>query len=117
VGCAQTQEADCVGYKSNPYDALIDQFEAGETAEAFGEPSTRAAGPLVELIGRIVDSGRKAPIEIMEREYRSALQEKFAPRSPRRRLGLTSTAGRLDVSLHPFCSGIGPGDTRLTTRL
>jgi carboxypeptidase Taq len=25
-------------------------------------------------------------------------------------------AGRLDVTTHPFCSGLAPGDTRLTTR-
>jgi carboxypeptidase Taq len=31
-------------------------------------------------------------------------------------IGFDFEAGRLDVTAHPFCSGIGPGDTRLTTR-
>jgi carboxypeptidase Taq len=31
-------------------------------------------------------------------------------------IGFDFEAGRLDVTTHPFCSGIGPGDTRLTTR-
>jgi carboxypeptidase Taq len=31
------------------------------------------------------------------------------------RLGFDLDAGRLDVSAHPFCEGVGPGDTRLTT--
>jgi carboxypeptidase Taq len=31
-------------------------------------------------------------------------------------VGFDFRAGRLDVSLHPFCSGLGPGDTRMTTR-
>ncbi|VAX41443.1 Thermostable carboxypeptidase 1, partial [hydrothermal vent metagenome] len=31
-------------------------------------------------------------------------------------LGFDMQAGRLDVTTHPFCSGIAPGDTRLTTR-
>jgi len=31
-------------------------------------------------------------------------------------LGFDFDAGRLDVTTHPFCSGFGPGDTRITTR-
>ncbi len=27
-----------------------------------------------------------------------------------------ANGGRLDVTAHPFCTGIGPGDTRITTR-
>ena len=31
-------------------------------------------------------------------------------------IGFDFEAGRLDVTTHPFCSGIGPGDCRITTR-
>ena len=31
-------------------------------------------------------------------------------------IGFDFNAGRLDVTVHPFCSGVGPGDTRITTR-
>ena len=31
-------------------------------------------------------------------------------------LGFDFQRGRLDVTAHPFCTGIGPGDTRITTR-
>jgi carboxypeptidase Taq len=31
-------------------------------------------------------------------------------------IGFDFTAGRLDQTAHPFCSGMGPGDCRLTTR-
>jgi carboxypeptidase Taq len=31
-------------------------------------------------------------------------------------MGFDLSAGRLDVTTHPFCSGMAPGDTRLTTR-
>ena len=33
-----------------------------------------------------------------------------------RRSASTSKRGRLDVAAHPFCTGIGPGDCRITTR-
>jgi len=72
-------------------------------------------GPLVELVRKIVDAGRKPPIEILERKYPAAGQEKLS-REASAAIGFDYEAGRLDVSLHPFCSGIGPGDTRMTTR-
>jgi carboxypeptidase Taq len=31
-------------------------------------------------------------------------------------IGFDFEAGRLDVTTHPFCSGMGPGDVRITTR-
>jgi carboxypeptidase Taq len=31
-------------------------------------------------------------------------------------IGFDFDAGRLDVTTHPFCSGMGPGDCRITTR-
>ena len=31
-------------------------------------------------------------------------------------IGFDVTAGRIDTSVHPFCTGLGPGDTRITTR-
>ena len=33
-----------------------------------------------------------------------------------KRIGFSFEEGRLDVAAHPFCSGFGPGDCRLTTR-
>ncbi|HET6246207.1 MAG TPA: carboxypeptidase M32 [Tepidisphaeraceae bacterium] len=109
------QEAACVGYAANPYDALLDQFEPGETAADVRRTFESLRGPLVELIGKIVDSGRRAPVEIFERDYPVATQEKLAKEASAA-VGFDFSAGRLDVSLHPFCTGLGPGDTRLTTR-
>jgi len=31
-------------------------------------------------------------------------------------MGYSFKNGRLDITTHPFCTGIGPGDTRITTR-
>lgn len=109
------QEAECVGFKSNPYDALLDQFEPGETAEGVRRTFESLRQPLIDLVGKIVGSSRKAPVEILERSFPAAAQEKLA-REAAAAVGFDFAAGRLDVSLHPFCSGLGPGDTRLTTR-
>jgi carboxypeptidase Taq len=31
-------------------------------------------------------------------------------------IGFDLEGGRIDITTHPFCSGLGPGDTRITTR-
>jgi len=72
-------------------------------------------GPLQELVGQIMESGKQAPVAILRRHYPAAAQEKVS-REAAAKLGFDFEAGRLDTSVHPFCSGLGPGDTRLTTR-
>jgi carboxypeptidase Taq len=109
------REAECVGYKDHIYDALIDPYEPHATTRELRNVLEDLRDPLIELIGKITSSGRKAPTEIMERKYPAALQEKLA-RMGAEAIGFDFNAGRLDVSVHPFCSGQGPGDTRMTTR-
>ncbi len=109
------QQANCYGYTGHIYNALLEDFEPGETAENLSLVFESLRAPLVELIGKIVASGRKAPLEILERNYPAAGQAALA-RQAAAAVGFDFNAGRLDVSLHPFCSGIGPGDTRMTTR-
>ena len=109
------QEAKCVGYTTTPYDALLDEFEPHETTENLKRVFESLRGPLVELVGKIAASGKKAPLEILERKYPAKEQEALS-REASKQIGFDFDAGRLDVSVHPFCTGIGPGDTRMTTR-
>ena len=109
------QEAECIGYQSNPYDALLDHFEPGETTAGVRRTFDALRGPLVALVASIAGSSRQAPAGILERHYPIAAQEKLA-RAAAVAVGFDFSGGRLDVSLHPFCTGLGPGDTRMTTR-
>jgi len=109
------QEAHCVGYSDSPYNALLDPFEPRETVTGLNRVFEELRGPLVDLIGRIAGSSRKAPVEILERNYPAAAQEKLS-REAAARIGFDFSAGRLDTSVHPFCTDIGPGDVRMTTR-
>ena len=59
---------------------------------------------------------RRARHDDPPRESTRSTASRCSPRPPRRPSGSTSTRGRLDVTEHPFCTGIGPGDTRITTR-
>ena len=109
------QEADCIGYRDHPYDALLDEYEPDETAANLRRVFGELKQPLVELTGRIVQSGRPAPAELLQRSFPVAVQHQLA-REVSAAIGFDFEGGRLDESVHPFCSGIGPGDTRLTTR-
>jgi carboxypeptidase Taq len=62
-----------------------------------------------------MESGQKSPVEILEREYPVPAQEAFS-KAAAAAIGFEFNRGRLDVTTHPFCSGMGPHDCRLTTR-
>lgn len=109
------QEAKCIGYEANPYDALLDAFEPGETAANVQRVFDSFRQRLVDLVSKIVHSGKKAPVELLERKYPTDLQDRLS-REAAAAVGFDFNAGRLDLTVHPFCSGMGPGDTRMTTR-
>lgn len=109
------QEAAAIGFEESPYDALLDDYEPGETAANL----TRVLGELREqltpLVEKIADSNRTAPEEIVTRNYPVEMQRTFGAQASGA-IGFDFTAGRLDVTAHPFCGGAGPRDVRLTTR-
>ena len=67
------------------------------------------------LIARVRESGKKPPVEILHRSYPVDRQRELALAAAKQ-IGFDFAAGRLDTTLHPFCSGITPGDVRITTR-
>ena len=109
------QVAEALGYKGEPYDALLDQYEPGATAAEIVEVFKNLRGELVELIGKIKDAPKRPDVTIVERAYNVELQRIFGETVAAAQ-GFSFNAGRLDVTTHPFCTGMGPGDTRVTTR-
>ena len=109
------QEADAVGYKEHPYDALLDEYEPGATAKQVREVFAALSADLVPLISAIAQSKRTPPPGVLEGDFPVDAQQAFA-RDVAAAIGFDFESGRLDVTTHPFCSGIGPGDCRITTR-
>src|SRR5207247_6776754 len=108
-------EAKAVGYKESPYDALLDEFEPGATAAQITRVFAELRAELVPLVAAIAESGKKSRKDILTREYAIERQHVFG-QAAAAAIGFDFQAGRLDTTVHPFCSGIGPGDCRLTTR-
>ncbi len=110
------EEAAALGNDSGiPYDALLDSYEPGMKSDVIEAAFQPLRERLVELVQAIGESGRQPDLPILTRRYPISAQQDFATRAAEA-IGFDFNAGRLDVAAHPFCSGIGPGDCRLTTR-
>lgn len=109
------EEAQAVGYKDVPYDALLDEYEPGATTAEITRVFADLRRDLTPLVAEIAASGKSPRPDILERDYPVDRQVYFGE-SAAAAIGFDFAAGRLDVTAHPFCSGIGPGDCRLTTR-
>lgn len=107
------EEAGHMGREADPYDYWIDQFDPGVTAGQIQGLFTPLRERLVPLVQRIVGSGVATRSDAL-RGFPIVDQESFV-REVIGKLGFDFNRGRLDRSLHPFCSGCG-FDTRLTTR-
>jgi carboxypeptidase Taq len=107
--------AEHVGYDTEPYDALIDEFEPGARANEIQQVFDETKPPLVELVAAIHDAPRQPATQLLERSCPIPDQKTFA-RAVVAAMGFDFEAGRIDDTTHPFCSGFSPLDVRLTTR-
>jgi carboxypeptidase Taq len=109
------EEAEAVGYPEVPYDALLEDYEPGVTTR---EVTALFDWLRPELLG-MVDRTRGAPLavpkHILRREFPVDRQRLFAE-AVAAALGFELQAGRLDLGRHPFCTALGPGDTRIALR-
>jgi carboxypeptidase Taq len=111
----QREKAGALGYELEPYDALLDGYEPGETAAGLIPIFASLKEGLGRLIGKLQGSPRRPDPTILAGPFPRAAQERFA-RAVAGRLGYDLAAGRLDATAHPFTAGIGLGDVRITTR-
>lgn len=109
------EEADAVGYASEPYDALLDDYEPGAKTEEVASALDGLKNDLVPLLQEIANSKSSVSCDVLRREFPVDQQEKFC-RLASAKIGFDYSRGRLDVTHHPFCTELGPDDVRLTTR-
>lgn len=109
------RRADYYGFDGDPYNAMLDDYEPGATVDEIVDVFKNLRVDLVELLGKVKDAPNQPNESIIERAYPVDKQELFGEMVAQA-IGFDFKAGRLDVTTHPFCSGMGPGDTRITTR-
>ncbi len=108
------EEAQALGetLSLEPYDALLDGYEADTRTEAVAEVFSELKAFLPGFLERVIEH-QQAPLPLTG-PFGEAQQHALGE-AMMRALGFDFDHGRLDVSHHPFCGGV-PDDTRITTR-
>ena len=108
-------QAEALGYDDSPYDPLLDDFEPQERTANVAALLSELRGPLIPLVGENAGRQSRPHAQILARRYPIDVQEQFAKQASAA-IGFSYERGRLDVTAHPFCTGLGPNDCRITTR-
>ena len=109
------EESQVIGFADTPYDPLLDDYEPEAKTSDVQQVLNGLRDALVPLVRQIVQCPRQAPREIVQRSYPVESQREFGLQVVKA-IGFDPDRGRVDVSAHPFCAMLGPGDVRLTTR-
>nr|WP_306301529.1 hypothetical protein [Verrucomicrobium spinosum] len=106
-----------LGREERAYDALLDQHERDATAQDIDKLFT-ALRPSVAKIAKdaVARSAAEAPPLKAMLGNCPVEKQQILNREVAEAVGFDFDAGRIDTTSHPFCSGFGPGDVRLTTR-
>ena len=103
------------GYEASPYDALLEGFEPGAREAQLRELFAVLRPAATELLGGAAERSARVPADLLAGRYPVAAQQAFNAEVAAA-IGFDFEAGGIATTTHPFCSGVAPGDCRLTTR-
>ena len=108
--------ADCVGYKDQPYDALLDEYEPLMLTKDVEAILTPFRKKLVPLVAKIAQASKEAKVDesFLTGDFNVESQRVFFTQIVKD-MGYNFDHGRLDVTTHPFTIGEAL-DVRITTR-
>lgn len=106
--------ADHLGYEENRYDALLDLYEPGLKTSELKKVIEPLREFLVNYLNKL-DNGKKPDNSILKRYFPIEKQKELSLRALKL-MKYDFDAGRMDISMHPFTTTIGPNDVRITTR-
>lgn len=110
------EEADARGHDGERYDALLEGYEPGMTVARLQPIFARLRDGLMPIVDAVAE--RPAPrLDFLSRDAFDPRAQLAFSHELLRGMGFDLNAGRLDESVHPFCSSTAPTDVRLTTRL
>lgn len=112
----EIQEANCLGYTEQIYDALLDQYEPEVTTAQVQAIFDGVKKELVPFARAVIANSNRVDDAVLRREYDEQKQWDFGV-GIIKQMGFDFEQGRQDKSVHPFTTGFGLGDTRITTRI
>lgn len=109
------RKADLWGYEEEPYDALLENYERGARTRDVTRIFDAFRPEIAALANEAVEACIATPPDLLEGDYPVEAQQ-ILNAEIAEAVGFDLRAGRIDTVTHPFCTHLGPHDTRLTTR-
>ncbi|MCI0358380.1 MAG: carboxypeptidase M32 [Planctomycetaceae bacterium] len=113
------EEALCLSTSSEPYDAMLGEYETGfstaDVSALFAALARELPALLVEVLALQTRARRPARPALLRREYAPERQREFCS-AMAATLGFDLAHGAIGTSIHPFTSLLGPGDCRIALR-
>ncbi|WP_279538615.1 carboxypeptidase M32 [Paenibacillus agricola] len=103
------------GYEGHKYNTLLDMYEPGMTVNKLDQVFGALREKVVPLLNAIKASPVKPATAFLRQSFDKEQQKKFSL-FILGEMGYDFEAGRLDETVHPFATGLSPGDVRITTR-
>ena len=105
-----------IGYgDGHPYDAMLKRYEPGMTVAKLKQLFSQLHAGIKPLLDRIVASGIKMPIDILQRDFPIEQQKAFCY-NVAQTLGYDMRRGHFHVAPHPFEISFTRQDVRITNR-
>ncbi|WP_284640045.1 carboxypeptidase M32 [Paenibacillus silviterrae] len=103
------------GYEGHKYNTLLDMYEPGMTVQKLDQVFGALREQVVPLLAAIQASPHAPKTDFLRQTFEKEKQKKFSLYILEQ-MGYDFEAGRLDETVHPFATGLNPGDVRITTR-
>ncbi len=109
------KEAEIIGYKSHPYDALIDLYEPNMNVVKLDKIFLDVKSALIPFIKQLP---KKRNFDKSFKHLKFAKQDQWLfGLDLLKSIGYDFKRGRQDISTHPFTISFGTDDVRITTRI
>jgi carboxypeptidase Taq len=109
------QEADLLGYKQHPYNALMNDYDKGLTVATVDGIFNNLKPQLSSLLNTIKNKPQ-VNNSFLHQHFDKDAQWKFGIEMLKE-IGFDFEAGRQDLSVHPFTTSFNNYDVRVTTRV
>jgi carboxypeptidase Taq len=115
IVAANLEFIDLWGYEGHTYNTLLDMYEPGMTVAKLDQVFGALREKVVPLLNEIQSSPHQPDTSFMRQRFDVNKQRQFSL-FILEQMGYDFEAGRLDETVHPFATGLNPGDVRITTR-
>ncbi|PLS03559.1 carboxypeptidase M32 [Neobacillus cucumis] len=102
------------GNHETKYDTLLDMYEPGMTVSILDQVLGELRDKIIPLVKAVSESPFKPKTDFLFEYFPKENQRELSLKILEK-IGYNFLAGRLDETVHPFATGLNPGDVRVTT--